>query len=345
MTMSTAPIVSVERLRIDIPVWDGVLSPVRDVSFDIAAGEILGVVGESGAGKSMTGAAVIGLIDSPGRITGGEIRLHGRRIDNLPEAELRRIRGRRIGAIFQDPLTALDPLYTIGNQLIETIRTHLDLDPAAARRRALEMLDRVGLPAAARRLDDYPHQLSGGLRQRVVIAMALATDPDLIIADEPTTALDVSIQAQIIDLLKGLCRERGTAVMLITHDMGVIAETADRVAVMYSGRVVEIGNAAQVIKAPRHPYTHGLMNSIPRIGRVRRRLTQIDGAIPRLRAVPTGCAFHPRCQYANDQCRSEIPLPVVTEAGMASCWRLQQGEAQPLVSRPSLVPEAAFVPR
>ena len=235
------PLLAVSCLDVEFPTRHGTLRAVHDVSFEIGPGEILGVVGESGAGKSLTGAAVIGLIDAPGRIAGGEIRLAGRRIDNLPYETLRAIRGREIGAIFQDPLTSLNPLYTIGAQLVETIQTHLPLGPAAARARAIALLDEVGISAAARRFGHYPHQFSGGMRQRVVIALALAARPRLVIADEPTTALDVSIQAQIIELLKRLCREHGTAVMLITHDMGVIAEAADRVAVMYAGRIVEIG--------------------------------------------------------------------------------------------------------
>ena len=216
---------------------------------------VLGVVGESGAGKSLTGAAIIGLLDPPGRISGGEIRFDGRRIDNLPYEQMRQVRGRSIGAIFQDPLTSLDPLYTVGRQLIETIRTHLPVGAAEARRRAVRLLQETGIPAAEERIDQYPHQFSGGMRQRVVIALALAAEPKLIVADEPTTALDVSIQAQIIALLKRLCKEHGTAVMLVTHDMGVIAETCDRVAVMYAGRIVEIGPVAEVIHSPAHPYT------------------------------------------------------------------------------------------
>jgi peptide/nickel transport system ATP-binding protein len=296
------------------------LRAVHDVSFEIALGEVLGVVGESGAGKSLTGAAVIGLIDPPGRIAGGEIRLAGRRIDNLPYDAMRRIRGREIGAVFQDPLTSLNPLYTIGAQLIETIRTHLPLAPAAARARAIALLEEVGIPAAARRIDHYPHQFSGGMRQRVVIALALAANPRLVIADEPTTALDVSIQAQIIQLLKGLCRDHGTAVMLVTHDMGVIAETADRVAVMYAGRIVEIGPVADVIHRPAHPYTVGLMGSIPSIVEERERLTQIDGAMPRLDGVPDGCAYHPRCARAVDRCRRERPDLLPVGATRAACW-------------------------
>jgi len=260
------------------------------------------------------------LIDPPGRIAGGEIRLAGRRIDNLPYDAMRKIRGREIGAVFQDPLTSLNPLYTIGAQLIETIETHLPLASAAARARAIALLEEVGIPAAAQRIDHYPHQFSGGMRQRVVIALALAASPKLIIADEPTTALDVSIQAQIIQLLKGLCRDHGTAVMLITHDMGVIAETADRVAVMYAGRIVEIGPVADVIHRPVHPYTVGLMGSIPSIVEERDRLTQIDGAMPRLDAVPDGCAYHPRCGRAVDRCRHERPDLLPVGATRAACW-------------------------
>ena len=316
----SGPLLAVTNLCVEFPTRHGILRAVHDVSFEIAPGEVLGVVGESGAGKSLTGAAVIGLIDPPGRIAGGEIRLAGRRIDNLPYDAMRRIRGREIGVVFQDPLTSLNPLYPIGAQLIETIRTHLPLAPAAARARAIALLEEVGIPAAARRIDHYPHQFSGGMRQRVVIALALAANPRLIIADEPTTALDVSIQAQIIQLLKGLCRDHGTAVMLVTHDMGVIAETADRVAVMYAGRIVEIGPVADVIQRPAHPYTVGLMGSIPSIVEERERLTQIDGAMPRLDGVPDGCAYHPRCARAVDRCRRERPDLLPVGATRAACW-------------------------
>jgi peptide/nickel transport system ATP-binding protein len=313
-------LLSVTNLRVEFPTRRGTLVAVHDVSFDIAAGEVLGVVGESGAGKSLTGAAIIGLIDPPGRIAGGEIRLSGRRIDHLPEGAMRAIRGREIGAVFQDPLTSLNPLYTIGRQLTETIRTHLDLGEAAARQRAIGLLDEVGIPAASRRIDLYPHHFSGGMRQRVVIALALAANPKLIVADEPTTALDVSIQAQIIQLLKRLCREHGTAVMLVTHDMGVIAETADRVAVMYAGRIVEIGPVADVIHRPQHPYTVGLMGSIPSIVDERERLTQIEGAMPRPMAIPSGCACHPRCPHVFGRCRVERPELLAAGATRAACW-------------------------
>ncbi len=231
----TAPVLSVRNLKVDFVTRRGTLHAINDLSFDIARGEILGVVGESGAGKSVTGLAVIGLIDPPGRISGGEIHLAGNRIDHLDPDAMRRLRGRQIGMIFQDPLTSLDPLYRIGDQLIETIQTHTNLSASAARKRAIELLAEVGIPAPDKRIDGYPHEFSGGMRQRVVIALALCAEPELIIADEPTTALDVSVQAQIITLLKKLASEHGTAVMLVTHDMGVIAEIADRVAVMYSG--------------------------------------------------------------------------------------------------------------
>jgi peptide/nickel transport system ATP-binding protein len=325
-------LLEVERLRIEFPTRRGVLVAVDDVSFTIGEGEVLGVVGESGAGKSLTGMAIIGLLEPPGRIAAGEIRLAGRRIDNLPYEQMRRIRGKEIGAIFQDPLTSLNPLYTIGRQLIETIQTHTELGRGAARERAIALLREVGIPAPERRIDSYPHAFSGGMRQRVVIALALAANPRLIIADEPTTALDVSIQAQIIALLRRLCRDHGTAVMLITHDMGVIAETAHRVAVMYAGRLVEIGPLRGVVQNARHPYTQGLMESIPVIGRGAERLTQIDGAMPRLDAIPPGCPFHPRCPRAFERCRLERPdLMATGGASRAACW-LYAGARAPEVA-------------
>ena len=325
MTVASSPerppaLLEVRSLRVQFPTRRGTLTALDDVSFDIAQGEVLGVVGESGAGKSLTGAAIIGLLEPPGRVAAGEIRFEGQRIDNLSYDEMRKIRGRRIGAIFQDPLTSLDPLYSIGRQLIETIQTHLGLPDKAARHRAIELLQEVGIPAAEQRMHHYPHQFSGGMRQRVVIALALAGQPRLIIADEPTTALDVSIQAQIITLLRKLCREHGTAVMLVTHDMGVIAETADRVAVMYAGRIAEIGAVSDVIRAPRHPYTVGLMGSIPSIIEDREHLVQIDGVMPRLNAIPAGCAFHPRCERVFERCRHERPELLPTGSTRAACW-------------------------
>lgn len=313
-------LLDVRRLVVEFPGRRGTLRALDEVSFEIAPGEILGVVGESGAGKSLTGAAIIGLLEPPGRVAGGEILLDGRRIDNLPPDALRKIRGRQIGAIFQDPLTSLNPLYTVGRQLTETIMTHLPVGPAEARRRAIALLGDTGIPAPAQRIDHFPHQFSGGMRQRVVIALALAAEPRLIVADEPTTALDVSIQAQIITLLKTLCRERGAAVMLITHDMGVIAETCDRVAVMYAGRVAEIGPVHDVIHRPAHPYTAGLMACIPDMSQDRERLNQIDGAMPRLNAIPPGCAFHPRCTQAFDRCHAQRPDLMPAGATRAACW-------------------------
>ena len=316
-------LLEVRNLRVEFPGRRGTLVALDDVSFEIAPGEILGVVGESGAGKSLTGASIIGLLDPPGRIAAGEIRFGGRRIDDLPYEEMRKVRGRSIGAIFQDPLTSLNPLYTIGRQLTETIQTHLPMSDADARARAIRLLEETGIQAAAQRIDQYPHQFSGGMRQRVVIALALAAEPRLIVADEPTTALDVSIQAQIIQLLKRLCREHGAAVMLVTHDMGVIAETCDRVAVMYAGRIAEIGPVHDVIHSPAHPYTAGLMGSIPAMDEDRERLLQIDGAMPRLTAIPRGCAFNPRCPRAFDRCRAERPELMPAGATHAACWLLE----------------------
>lgn len=316
----TTPILSVRDLVVEIPTRHGILRPVDHVSYDIHAGEILGVVGESGAGKSMTGNAVIGLLDPPARIAHGEILLRGAPIHALRREALRKLRGRHMGMIFQDPLTSLNPLLTVGEQLTETILEHLDLSPAQARKRAIAALDEVGIPAAAQRIDSYPHEFSGGMRQRVVIALALCAEPELVIADEPTTALDVSVQAQIIALLKRLCRDRGVAVMLVTHDMGVIAEAADRVAVMYAGRLAELGPVREVLTEARHPYTAGLMASTPLAGRGQKRLTQIPGAMPRLGALPTGCAFHPRCDHAQPKCSADPAPRLDTCDGRAACW-------------------------
>ena len=314
-------LLEVRNLRVEFPGRHGTLLAIDDVSFSIEPGEVLGVVGESGAGKSLTGASIIGLLEPPGRVAGGEILLEGERIDDLPYEQMRRIRGKKIGAIFQDPLTSLNPLYTISKQLTETILVHMDMTEKQARKRAIELLDEVGIPAADKRIDSYPHEFSGGMRQRVVIALALCANPQLIVADEPTTALDVSIQAQIIALIKRLCKDHKTAVMLITHDMGVIAETADRVAVMYAGRIAEIGNVRDVIKDAKHPYTKGLMGSIPVVGHDVDVLQQIDGAMPRLNEIPKGCAFNPRCPDASDRCFSERPdLMATGGANRAACW-------------------------
>ncbi|HSR79617.1 MAG TPA: ABC transporter ATP-binding protein [Hyphomicrobiaceae bacterium] len=327
------PVLSVRDLRVAFPTRRRTLIAVDGVSFDIAPGEVLGVVGESGAGKSLTGAAIIGLLEPPGRIVGGQVRLRGQRIDDLPPEEARKMRGKRIGMVFQDPLTSLNPLYRVGDQIVETIRTHARLSEGKARERAIALLEEAGIQGARARIDSYPHEFSGGMRQRVVLALALCAEPDLLIADEPTTALDVSIQAQIIQLLKRLCRERRTAVMLITHDMGVIAETADRVAVMYAGRIAEIGPVREVVQHPRHPYTKGLMGAIPTLGPTvgpqAERLVQIPGAMPRLDAIPKGCAFHPRCAFAFDRCRAERPEAMPAGQSLAACWLVAPALGEP----------------
>ena len=322
-----APLLSVRHLRVQIPTRHGPLTALDDVSFDIARGEILGFVGESGAGKSITGMAVLGLLDPPAHVTAGEIIFDGQPIHGLPAAQMRRLRGRRIGAIFQDPLLSLNPLLTVGDQLTETMRTHLPMSRDEARERAIEWLRQVGIPSPAERVDAYPHQFSGGMRQRIVIALALCAEPDLVIADEPTTALDVSVQAQVLELLRTQCRERGTAVLLVTHDMGVISENADRVAVMYAGHIAETGPVDQIVNQPRHPYTRGLMGSIPPVDQDTLWLQQIDGAMPRLSARPTGCPFHPRCKHATEQCVTTRPMPHPEGVALVACWHPQQGLA------------------
>jgi peptide/nickel transport system ATP-binding protein len=316
----TGPLLEVRDLCVEFPTRRGTLRALDGVSFDIAPGEILGIVGESGAGKSLTGAAIIGLLEPPGRVCGGQILLQGQRIDELPREAMRRLRGKQIGAIFQDPLTSLNPLYTVGRQLVETLRTHLPLSAAQARERALDLLRQTGIPAPETRLAQYPHEFSGGMRQRVVIALALAGEPKLVIADEPTTALDVAVQAQIIRLLRAVTQAQGASVMLITHDMGVIAETCDRVAVMYAGRIVEIGPVDEVIHHPAHPYTAGLMASVPSLDDADGRLAQIQGALPRLDEIPAGCAFHPRCPKASPRCSDERPDLALVQRTRAACW-------------------------
>lgn len=328
MPDTAEPCLEVRNLVVEFPGRHGSVTALNDVSLDIRPGEILGVVGESGAGKSMTGAAILGLLERPGHISGGQILLGGRRIDTLADRQMEKVRGKEIGAIFQDPLTSLNPLFTVGAQLTETIRQHLPgVSRTQGRARAIELLEEVGIPAPSERVDHFPHQFSGGMRQRVVIALALAARPRLIIADEPTTALDVSIQAQITGLLRRLCKDHGTAVMLVTHDMGVIAETADRVAVMYAGRLIEVGEVEQVLKQPAHPYTRGLMASIPALGARVETLHQIEGSMPRLNAIPPGCAFNPRCSEAGPRCPRDRPDLVPTQAGRAACWLYDGGVA------------------
>ncbi|HBM61969.1 MAG TPA: dipeptide/oligopeptide/nickel ABC transporter ATP-binding protein [Citreicella sp.] len=316
-------VLDIRNLRVEFPTRRGVLTAVDDISLQIRRGEILGMVGESGAGKSMTGMAILGLLEPPGRIAAGSIHLSGDRIDGLDDRALQAIRGRRIGAIFQDPLTSLNPLFRVGDQLVETIRLHTGLSRSRARARAKDLMHEVGIPAVEERIDSYPHQFSGGMRQRIVIALALCAEPELIVADEPTTALDVSIQAQITALLRRLCRERGTAVLLVTHDMGVIAETADRVAVMYAGRLAELGPVEEIVRRPNHPYTSGLMGSIPSLRKDVDELQMIPGSMPRLDAIPPGCAFNPRCAHAGPRCRRETPR---IDSPGAACWLALEGE-------------------
>ncbi|MDP3532527.1 MAG: ABC transporter ATP-binding protein [Alphaproteobacteria bacterium] len=316
----TEALLKVENLSIAFKSRHGELTAVDNISFEMAPGEILGVVGESGAGKSLTGSALTGLLEKPGFIKSGQILFENRRIDNLPYEQMRRLRGLKIGAIFQDPLTSLNPLYTVGFHLVETIMTHLPMNQAKAKDHAIRLLTEVGIPAPEKRFEQYPHQFSGGMRQRVVIALAICANPKLIIADEPTTALDVSVQAQILRLLKTMSKEHGAAIMLITHDMGVIAETADRVSVMYAGRIAEIGPVASVIKNPQHPYTQGLMAAIPIIGHQAERLAQIDGAMPRLNAIPTGCSFNPRCPKVFERCYHDRPDLMTAQDSLAACW-------------------------
>jgi peptide/nickel transport system ATP-binding protein len=325
--MTNQPVLTVKGLRVEIPTRRGLLLALDDINFSIAPGEILGFVGESGAGKSLTGMAILGLLDPPGRVASGEIHLGERRIDQLSQREMRKVRGKEIGAVFQDPLMSLNPLLQIGDQLVETIRTHLPVSHDEAVERALGLMRAVGIPAPEARFTAYPHQFSGGMRQRIVIALALCAEPRLVVADEPTTALDVSIQAQVLQLLRKLCAEKGTSMLLVTHDMGVIAETADRVAVMYAGRIVEIGPVQDVFQKTKDPYTRGLMGAIPSLKRITGPLAQIDGAMPRLNARPVGCAFNPRCPSATEQCRSASPPTTTHGPRQVACWLAPAAQA------------------
>ena len=320
--MSTvAPILEVRDLRTEFRTIDGIVRAVDGVSFALGAGETLGIVGESGCGKSVTALSILRLIDTrAGRITAGSVRFEGRELVGLDEAKMRGIRGHHISMIFQEPMTSLNPVLTIGTQIAENASRHLGLDKKAARARALEMLELVRIADARRRLDEYPHQLSGGMRQRVMIAIALACNPKVLIADEPTTALDVTIQAQILELLAEIKQRLGTAIILITHDLGVVAETCDRVIVMYAGRMAEAAPVADLFQRPLHPYTRGLMRAIPRLdleaevaGR-RPRLAEITGLVPSLTHEIPGCAFAPRCGLATEHCRIERP-PLIDAGG------------------------------
>ncbi len=313
--MKNEPILEVKNLKTYFYTEDGVVKAVDGVSFSLYEGETLGIVGESGSGKSVTSLSIMRLLDEKGRIVDGEVIFKGRNLLDLPESEIRKIRGNEIAMIFQEPMVALNPVYTIGDQIIEAITLHQGLNEKDARLMAVDLLRKVGIPEPEKRIDQYPHQLSGGMRQRAMIAMALSCRPSILIADEPTTALDVTIQAQILDLMKSLQREYGMALIMITHDMGVIAEIADRVVVMYAGKVVEYGEIHEIFKNPRHPYTYGLLSSIPRLDIEQEKLKSIPGTVPDPLNFPSGCRFHPRCEFAQNRCKEEEPETVEVSPG------------------------------
>jgi oligopeptide transport system ATP-binding protein len=323
--MAAEPVLEVKNLKTHFFTREGVVRAVDGVSFTVGRGEAVGIVGESGCGKSVTSLSIMRLVPYPGRIVDGQIILYrdGQALDlvRFSEDEMREIRGNLVSMVFQDPMTSLNPVLTVGFQVAEPLQVHLGLSPVEARRRAVELLRRVGIPDAERRIDDYPHQFSGGMRQRVMVAMALACNPRLLIADEPTTALDVTIQAQILDLIARLNRELGTAVILITHDLGVVAELCHRVVVMYAGRIVEAADADSLFSDPKHPYTVGLMGSVPRLGpTVKERLRPIRGLPPNLLNPPTGCRFRPRCPHATAQCAEDPPVFRVGPDHEVACW-------------------------
>jgi peptide/nickel transport system ATP-binding protein len=324
---AATPLLQVTDLRTHFTTDDGAFRAVDGVSFTLSAGRTLGVVGESGCGKSVTALSIMGLIPPPGRIAGGTVRFEGADLLGLPAARLRDLRGNRISMIFQEPMTSLNPAFTVGDQVVEVIVRHRPMTAGEAHERAIDMLRRVRIPAPEQRFNDYPHRLSGGMRQRVMIAMALACDPQLLIADEPTTALDVTVQAQILDLMRSLRDETGAAIMLITHDLGVIAELAQEVAVMYAGKVVERAGVAELFADPQHPYTVGLLGSIPRLHGEQNRLATIEGMVPSPLDLPRGCRFHPRCPFVIDACRASEPtLAEVRPGHFSACWRAPLAE-------------------
>jgi len=319
------PLLQLDDLKTHFFTDDAVVRAVDGVSLHVNEGETLAIVGESGSGKSVTALSILRLFPQPpGRVVSGRILFRGTNLLELSDKEMRAIRGKSISMVFQEPMTSLNPVYTCGEQIMETIRRHEGLGRRDARTRAIEMLERVGIPAAAQRVDEYPHQMSGGMRQRVMIAIALACRPAVLIADEPTTALDVTIQAQILELLKQLQAELGMAVLLITHDLGVVAETASRAAVMYAGQVVEYCDVRAAFRQPLHPYTAGLQASLPKLGDVRRRLRVIKGTVPNPAHFPGGCRFHPRCPIAIEQCLQEPPLEMISEGRWSRCWRARE---------------------
>jgi peptide/nickel transport system ATP-binding protein len=335
------PLLSVEDLTVTFDTDDGTVTAVEDVSFEVAAGETVCLVGESGSGKTVACESLTGLLPSPpGEVVSGRVRFDGTDLTGLSEAGLREYRGDRIAHVFQNPGSALDPVYTVGDQLVETVGYHRDLPRAAARERAVELLDRVGIPDAATRADDYPHEFSGGMRQRVVVALALANDPDLLVADEPTTALDVTIEAQILDLLADLQRERDLALLYVTHDLGVVAELADRVVVLYAGRVMERAPVGRLFRSPAHPYTRALLAAMPGHGERQ----PIGGTLPDPTDPPDGCRFHPRCPYAVDACREGAhPEEFPTADGAAACvYHDPQGREDPAEIRAGHEPPSAW---
>ncbi len=315
------PILKVENLKTYFHTEDGIVKAVDGVSFELYEGETLGIVGESGSGKSVTSLTVMRLLDEKARIEGGKVIFNGKNLLELSEQEMQKIRGNDIAMIFQEPMVALNPVYTIGDQIMEAIILHQEVKESEARKITIELLRKVGIPEPEKRIDQYPHQLSGGMRQRAMIAMALSCKPSILIADEPTTALDVTIQAQILDLMKELQQEYGMALIMITHDMGVIAEVADRVAVMYAGKVVEYGEVEEIFTKPKHPYTYALLSSIPRLDVEQQKLKSIPGNVPDPLNFPPGCRFHPRCEFAQEKCKEEIPeLVEVKERHLTACF-------------------------
>jgi oligopeptide/dipeptide ABC transporter ATP-binding protein len=316
-----SPVLAVENLKTHFFTRRGVVKAVAGVSFSLDKGRILGLVGESGAGKSITGFSILGLIDPPGRIVDGKIRFEGENLLEKSEAQMEKIRGDRISMVFQDPQTSLDPVFTVGYQIAETLKIHRGMGSAEARNQAVELLRLVGIPSPENRLDEYPHQFSGGMRQRVIIAIAMATDPELIIADEPTTALDVTIQAQVLTLMRRLVLDKGTAMILITHDIALVGQFCDTICVMYAGRLVERGTKAQVISSPSHPYTQGLIASIPGSQAPRKRLQQIPGMMPNLVNMPPGCPFMDRCALKDTDCHTRPRLTEIQPGHFVACHR------------------------
>ncbi|KXG44216.1 ABC transporter ATP-binding protein [Tepidibacillus infernus] len=323
--MSEPYLLQVKQLITNFYTEDGVFSAVNDVSFSLKPGETLGIVGESGSGKSVTSLSIMGLIPKSNGKVEGSILYNGKELTNLSEKQMRKLRGNEIAMIFQEPMTSLNPVFTIGNQMVESIRLHTSLSKKEAKKKAIDMLKRVGIPRAEEIMNEYPHQLSGGMRQRVMIAMAMSCTPSILIADEPTTALDVTIQAQILDLMRNLKKDSNTSILLITHDLGVVAEMCDRVIVMYAGKIVEEADVRTIFHHPNHPYTKGLIQSTPQLKETKQRLYSIPGNVPSIKEMPSGCTFAPRCEYATDQCLHQVPeLKDVGTNHKSRCWLNEQ---------------------